>query len=83
MSVVTGLLPASAIGNGINRTKFAFQAFYSSKGRTSDQVKLIRKYIKMMKSEKALMFLHKYNLVLVASATKQVLKVPAAHLMDL
>lgn len=36
-----------------------------------------------MKSEEAQMFLQKYTLVLVASATKQVLGVPAAHLMDL
>lgn len=46
-------------------------------------MKLIRKHTKRTKSEKAQMFPHKYNLVLVASATKQVLGVPAAHLMDL
>lgn len=46
-------------------------------------MKLIRKHIKRIKSEEAQMFPQKYTLVLVASATKQVLGVPAAHLMDL
>lgn len=66
---------------GINRTKTVLQSILQSQRKNTHPVKLIRKHTKRMKSEEAQMFLQKYTLVLVAS--KQVLGVPAAHLMDL